>query len=852
MLFNMWVRNFSLICFFLFASCNAQTSSEQLFDLQLQWQLVENNDKDGTTRHTATFFITNKGEVPLADTGWTIYWNQAPHLVITSKGDVTVGNINGDFYRMFPNKGFSLMPGETITVSYISDGWIIKESDAPMGMYVEIKNNNDLITIPMKKFEVLPFVNPAQYTRSAEDKEPFPDAAYLYSQNERLLSCSSNSVYPFIPAPSSWIWGNGSFKLPDQIVISCAKNLLPEALYLSEELKQRYGLQVEVKGEELINSHIQLSSILTEGNKEGYSLTVNADKGIEIKGNSNSGVFYGIQSFLSLTTSQKENKPEVAAIVIEDRPAFPYRGLHIDVGRNFQSKETILRMLDLMARYKLNRLLLYLTEDEGWRLEINGLPELTEVGARRGHQYRDSLYLQPAYGSGPNSDDENSTGNGYYSREDFKEIIRYAHDRHIAVIPEVNLPGHARAAIKAMELRYNRLIKAGKFEEANIYRLIDPDDTSFYISAQGYFDNTACVCQDQIVTFFETVVDDIILMYKEAEVPLHMIHTGGDEVPSTAWIDSPICKEFLKQHPEITDTRNLQGLFFAKLVQLLKKRGLQTGAWEEAVMVFGANGTWSPSLDPALKGVYTYVWNNLWGNQDLGYKLANQGYPTILCNVTNFYFDLAYDKDPREPGLYWAGFVDTQDAFSFEPYSIFQSTNTDDMGRVFDKQIDFKDMVRLTSSGKENIIGLQAQLWSETIKGRAMLEYYSLPKLIGFGQRAWQGQPAWGTNSQEKRLADWSCFLNTVVQVELPFLDHFNGGYNYRIPAPGISVQNGSVRMNSGYPSSQIRYTLDGSEPTSKSTLYETEFSTKAKNIKAACFNVNGRSGLSTTLNLNE
>jgi len=176
--------------------------------------------------------------------------------------------------------------------------------------------------------------------------------------------------------------------------------------------------------------------------------------------------------------------------------------LHMDVSRNFQTKETILRFLDLLAFYKVNHFLFYTTEDEGWRLEIDGLPELTQVGAQRQHTSgKDTPVLHPAYGSGPNANADGKYGSGYYTKADFIEILKYANERHIKVIPEVNLPGHARAAIKAMEARYERLMKEGKTAEANEYRLIDPNDKSEYLSAQGYRDNVVCVGQESTYHF---------------------------------------------------------------------------------------------------------------------------------------------------------------------------------------------------------------------------------------------------------------------------------------------------------------------------------------------------------------
>jgi hexosaminidase len=174
------------------------------------------------------------------------------------------------------------------------------------------------------------------------------------------------------------------------------------------------------------------------------------------------------------------------------------------------------------------------------------------------------------------------------------------------------------------------------------------------------------------------------------------------------------------------------------------------------------------------------------------------------------------------------------------------------MGRPFDPAADFAGMERLSQSGKQNIAGLQAQLWSETIKGRDMLEYYYLPKLQGFAQRAWQGEPAWSGQDETARLTDWNRFVNTLASKELPRLTTLSGGYNYRIPPPGIMFENGQISMNSAYPGFRIRYTTDGTEPDATSAVYNAPFSADTRVVKAACFNEKGRSGFSSTLHLSK
>ena len=196
-------------------------------------------------------------------------------------------------------------------------------------------------------------------------------------------------------------------------------------------------------------------------------------QGVRIVGASPAGVFYGLQSLRSLLPAPTPAKGLVLpALAVVDAPRFGYRGFMLDVARNFQPKPLVLRTLDLLARYKINVFHFHLTEDEGWRLEIPSLPELTAVGARRGHTLDSSRFLPPAWGSGPDVD--RPWGSGFYTRADYIEILRYAAARHIEVIPELEMPGHARAAVKAMEARFRERSAAGDAEGARRYLLERP------------------------------------------------------------------------------------------------------------------------------------------------------------------------------------------------------------------------------------------------------------------------------------------------------------------------------------------------------------------------------------------
>ena len=834
---------FILTTLFVFSACSTDNqSTNKIPDLTIRWKLEKNYELNKRPVHDATFTITNNSAEDLND-NWEIYWNQSPRglISIDSSAQVEMKRINGDFYTMKPKPGFKLEAGKSIAIKNISNVWMIKEADGPVGVYA-VFNPGDNQTIKIiKDFKIEPFTKADQINRSIGDKEPIPTAEYLFEENRNLREVAPEELYKAIPSPRAYKKTTGAFDLKEAFAIGVQGDLKTEAGLLVDDLDRLFNLKTVVKdSEERINLRIDEKI----ADDEAYQILVEGDK-IEISGTDKAGVFYGIQTLLNLIQEDKT----IYACKISDNPAYPYRGMHIDVSRNFQSKETMIKMIDVLASYKVNKLVFCFTEDEAWRIEIDGLPELTQIGSKRGHPSKDGSNLQPSYGSGPFT--SSATGSGYYTRADFKEIIKHAHDRHVDVVPLVNFPGHARAAIKSMEYRYNRLMKEGKEKEALEYRLIDPDDKSVYSTAQQYNDNVACVCQPSAFNFYKHVVEDIIKMYEEADVPLAMFHTGGDEVPQGPWTESPICDEYLKDFPEITNSRNLQAHFFAQIIDLMLEKNILIAGWEEVVMAYDDEGKWYPNPDFVGKGVHPNIWNNLWGLQDLGYKIANKGYPIILCNVTNFYFDLSYDKDPREPGLYWGGFNNTEDAFSFIPDDLFLSTTHDNMGNSLDPAKDFKGMERLTPQGQKNIHGLQAQLWSETVRGQDMFEYYILPKLMGFAQRSWEGQPVWGTETNtEKRTKaiadDWNRFANTLSQRDFPKLEKMNGGFNYRIPAPGVKVENGKLMMNSAYPGMQIRYTTDGSDPDMNSKIYEGPVDFSNGKVNAKVFNGSGRSGFTT------
>ncbi|NRB52412.1 MAG: carbohydate-binding domain-containing protein [Saprospiraceae bacterium] len=805
-----------LSCSFACTSEKEMNVGQQLEELSIQWQLVSNQIGEEAV-YRSKFTLTNNSYKAFAATNWGLYYNQTNRKVRagTTQGPAVVELLKGDFYRLSPSTEFNIPAGESLEITWDLDAWAIKEVDAPMGLYFayeEVGGETEIVKV--SNYEVLPFTKADQINRFTSDKTPIPTAGNRFEQNQRLSLLAAEEIAPIIPAPQSYQRKPGGFAWTEEVLVNYTKELEKEANYLSDYMQQHFNKKIQL-AEGPGNGQVQLN-LGTTGKAEGYRLLVDPER-IDLVGQDAAGVFYGIQSLLGLVPvanyEEKSTALEIPAISIEDAPGFEYRGLHLDLARNFNSPTTVKKVIEVMGFYKLNKLHLHLTDDEGWRLAIEELPELTAVGARRGHTTTETEFLQPAYGSGPDPDDRNSHGNGFITREEFKDIIKWAHDRHIEVIPELNVPGHARAAIKSMEARYRRLMEAGEKEAAEQYLLTDFEDKSKYESVQFYPDNVVCVCKESVYSFYETIVDDVIEMFSEAEVPLKTIHTGGDEVPSGVWTDSPICQELIAQDPSLNSPADLSTYFIGRINKILSERGLVTAGWEEIAMLKQEDGSYIAHPDFVDANFLPYVWQNLWGNQDLGHRLANAGYPIVICNVTNLYFDLAYDKDPEEPGFYWGGFIDTRKAYEILPYDVLKSTTHDPLGEPFDLDEDYKDMAPLKAP--QNVRGIQGELWSETVKGASMLEYYLLPKLMGLAERAWSPRPDWGNiEDHEQRAAAldqaWNEFANVLGQKELKRLDYLFGGFDFRLPLPGAIVEDGQLKANIAFPGLDL-YLTDGS-----------------------------------------
>src|SRR6059036_2462733 len=791
--------------------------------LQLRWELVADSVATDFAASRAVFTLTNRGAKPLPPSGWAIYFS-ALHSAQPGSvgGGFVIEDVIADLHRVVPAAGFAgLAPGASVRIPYLTD-LLLNRSFVPKGPYIVFDSAQD-VGVPVTDYAA------ARFGRHVAT----PQNQFTLDSLTRVIPV--NELPPVFPTPVSVTPGVGSLRLTAMPTVNAPEVLKSEAAFAAEYLRPYFASPRAGSAPPL---RLEVGVVEGQTSSEAYSLVVDPVQGIRIVGVSPAGVFYGLQSLRNLLPAPTPRAGvAVPTIQVVDAPRFGYRGFMLDVARNFHSKAQVFRTLDLMARYKLNVFHMHLTDDEGWRVEIAGLPELTTVGARRGHTLDSKRFLQPAFGSGPLVD--RPWGSGFYSHADYVEIVRYAAARHIEVIPEIEMPGHARAAIKAMDARADRQ-----------YSLSDPDDKSVYASVQGYPDNVINPALESTYRFIERVVGDLAAMHREAGAPLRHIHMGGDEVPAGVWVGSPAVQAYMQAHG-LTSVDDLWFVFYGRVEQMLKTQGLVPSGWEEiAVRKTRRGGRPAVIVNPgfAERGWRAYVWNNVpgWGAEDLAYRLANGGYDVVLSPVTNYYFDLAWNQNPEQTGLDWGGYLDLRKPFQFIPFDYYRNARVDARGNPLDAAV-FVGKDRLTDYGRAHIAGIQGNLWSETLGGDGRLDYMTVPKLFGLAERAWAPDPDWAreadpTRSDSLYREAWSRFMNVVGQRELPRLDREVPGVTYRIPTPGLKFEGGMVHCSVELPGFTLRYTTDGGEPTARSSLVRGPIPLRGT-IRVAAFNTTGRQG---------
>lgn len=782
---------------------------------QMRYALVS-NFLDKPSQFSASITLDNQSTMALGQGNWQLYFHSIRKLDNAVQQGLRIEHVQGDLHRITPTKAFTgVKPGQQVTLPVQGAPWIVSYTDFMPRAFVTagtltpavIKNTD---TEQLSQF-VAPFSKPEQqYRYNKPEADQFviatPQSRFQDNQASQGAALTQRQLQArILPTPKQMTLGSGDVQLSHQWQISFAGQLKNEAQQLRDDLAAQ-GLALELSAAEYGDQRIVLSIDAALKTPESYRVEVTS-KGIKIQGADAAGVFYGVQSLLSLTAKSLT----IPQLQINDEPRYRWRGMHYDMARNFHGVPVTKRLIEQMGRYKLNKLHLHLSEDEGWRLEIPGLPELTEIGGQRCFDLTEQRCLLTQLGTGPHT---SGSGNGFYSRAEFIELLKYASARHIEVIPEFDMPGHARAAVKAMEARYQKLKKAGDLAAAQQYLLSDPADQSTYLTVQSYTDNSVNVCLDSSYAFVDKLVYELQQMYREAGVRLTTYHMGGDEVGAGSWTASPACKAlFAKGQPGLAGVADLKPYFVSRVADILSKRELRLGGWEDGLM-YDANTPFNRQQfnNPA---VYANVWDNIWewGVADRAYRLANAGYQVVLSHGTHLYFDHPNEANPEERGYYWAArYTDARKVFGYMPDNVYSNADKTRSGAVI------TDLERLVGRAlpaltqPQNILGMQGQVWSETIRTAEQLEEMVYPRLLPLAERAWH-QANWeadrDTTTVDKaaRDADWLAFVQAMSQKELPRLA--KAGVQFYLPPPGAVVEQGQLNANVAYPGLTIEYSLD-------------------------------------------
>ncbi|WP_330960103.1 family 20 glycosylhydrolase [Photobacterium sp. 53610] len=792
--------------------------------LDVTYTVVDNTQQDWVS-FRARLDFTNQSAKTLPVTGWSIYFSHIRMVKDVLNEQVKITHVNGDIFKLEPTDKFvPLAPGQSLTIEFDASDWQAAKTDIMPNWYFVSEDNGNTITslitstsnhingaVPTKPSEELPFVadftSPQQWKRygSAAITDYYnPFTAQDRYQRNADLSTLENPV-GVIPSPAQFTLGSGSVSIDSSWVVVYDNGYEGQATFLANQL----GLTA-VPWSPATKKRINIgwSQVNVNGIQkwdEAYNLNVNPQNEIiSIGATDGAGALYASQSLLQLVDGN-----QIPAVDIADAPRFAYRGLSVDAVRNFRSKDSIIQLLDQMAAFKLNKLHLRLADDEGWRIEITGLPELTDVGSKRCHDPKEKSCLLPFLGAGPNGSAES---NGYYTAEDYREILQHAASLSIEVVPEIDIPGHAHAAIKAMEARYDHFAAQGNLEEASKYLLTDFSDTTEYLSVQMFTDNAINVCMDSTYNFVDAVVKGLVNLHQGVQ-PLKTFHFGGDEIAG-AWVNSPVCQAFIANNTDgVNSVSDLSRYFVERISVITANYGLDMAGWEDGLM---HSGQVYPRSEMANSQLWGNAWQNIWewGVADRAYNLANNDYKVVYNHASHLYFDHPYEPDPNERGYYWAPrFTDTRKTFGYMPDDVFANADFTRAGAPITKE----DVVAGAGVKKllkpENVLGIQGSLWAETVRTEAQFEGMTFPRVLGLAERAWH-TAGWEANDnagtpvdKAARNTDYNRFANLLGQKVLPKLEQ--SGITFNLPVPGGVLENGVLKANSTFPGLTIEYSVD-------------------------------------------
>lgn len=580
--------------------------------------------------------------------------------------------------------------------------------------------------------------------------------------------------FNIIPQPQQVIAdANAPFVLNANTVICLQTNsqdMKRNATMLASYIKEATGITPTIGKFVKGSPAIILSIDKTISNAEGYKLNANA-KQISIAGASAAGVFYGIQTLRKSLPlcSDKATQVTIPAVQIADAPRFAYRGTHLDVSRHFVTTDSIRQFIDMLALHNINRFHWHLTDDQGWRIEIKKYPLLTAIGSKR---------AQTVIGHNSGKYD-GKPYSGYYTQKEIREIVKYAADRYITIVPEIDLPGHMQAALAA----YPELgCTGGPYKVWEIW---------------GISDDVLCAGNDKTMKFIDDVLKEVVGLF-----PSKYIHVGGDECPKVRWKDCPKCQARIKAlHLEAKDGHSaeerLQSYVITHATKLLKSMGRNIIGWDEILEGGLAEGATVMS----------------WRGESGGIAAAKQNHDVIMTPNTYLYFDYYQSLDKANEPDAIGGYLPLERVYSYEPMP-----------------------KELTADEARHIIGVQANIWTEYMPTFKQMQYMGLPRIAALSEVQWS-QP---------QLKNYTDFSNRLVGLTRMY-DRL--GYNYAKHLYNVNIHIDTdtkwreivVHMTT-VGDAEIRYTLDGSQPTASSPLYTGAIHLqKFAKIRAAAFR-NGKS----------
>ena len=831
---------FSCLIFisWIFLSCTSDTSTEIKLDYTINSIDIVNNQMD------VTFTITNSTKVDLDEQNWSLHWNQI--LGSPVQGSLPDGIdfewVNGNSYFIFYfGKKWSVLAGERISFNVKTSGVVSRLDFGPKGAFVvcggktiDVKN-----TIHWENAKGLAQLN-------------LPTAKSRFEKLKNIKSLKPERIDWVLPRPLSYIKHNGqrprleTWRVFDEDYFQKSSEFSAVDLF-EKMVKDRFSAVHIEWTDSKSKSNIIISSEKTLSN-EAYKLNIDSDK-IVIKHNSYAGLLYALQSLYQIDQVSLIEQIDWPIVEINDQPRFAYRGFMLDISRHYFGLEKLKQIIDVMSLLKLNQFDLKLADDEGWRLEIPELAELTEIGSNRGYTNDEKDRLIPMYGSGAQG---NAWGNGFLSKTDFIELLQYAQFRNVNIIPNISFSSHARAAIVSMDVRRDRFMADGQIDKANEFALSDLKDKSQYASAQLYNDNTINICMESSLAFFDKVIAEVADMYHQAKVPFKQFNIGADELPFGVWEGSPVCANIIGEGQRGKSLDEIYNQTLSFLRDRIESRGAIMGGWEDFLLIHSKNSQ-SETVMKEEKfnyNVVPYSWNNIWGGgrEDMVYKFANAGFKTVMSNSSAFYFDMANDNDMDSHGLSWSGYVDYFDMWAIEPLDIFANSYLNKKHNISEDYI--SKTTRLKENKRKNLIGIQSQLWSETITSEEILDEMLFPNLIIFAEKAWAQKPSWlsvkNDFQEAQMMEDWNEFVNLLGHHTLGLIASEFPEIKYDITKPGAIIRRDSLYVRTEFPGLKVHYTTDGSVPTIKSKQYTKPVSVESgSEVVLRAFGFNSRGGKS-------